>query len=61
MDIFFAVNKYFNNNKVGKDPVSDFFLNTSSREKKRVYKRALKGAEEEQLKILELARKKSIV
>lgn len=56
-----AIKKYFVPEKLEKDPVSDFFLHSSSEEKKRVYTRALKEAEKEQLHIIELAKRKQTV
>ena len=36
----------------GSNPAYEFFVNASSREKKRVYNKALKAAQEDQLRIL---------
>ncbi len=56
-----SISKYFAKEKLGSDPVSDFFLHSTSGEKKRVYTRALREAEKEQLRIIDLAKKKTAV
>jgi len=51
----------FNNffmKKSEKDPVFTFFFETSARDKKRVYSRALKGAQKDQEKTLQAAKLK---
>lgn len=61
MKVLKNIQKYFVKEKLGTDPVSDFFLHSSASEKKRVYKRALEGAEKDQLRIIELAKEKQLV
>jgi hypothetical protein len=61
MKTLLNIKKFFLKEKLGTDPVSDFFLHSSASERKRVYKRALEGAEKDQLRIIELAKDKQTV
>ena len=54
-----VIGRYFAKEKLGSDPVSEFFLYSTSGEKKRVYTRALREAEKEQLRVIDLAKKKT--